>query len=213
MVRCLLFTASMLARVTLMLAMLASCGVDGVSVVHKTDIQSDTSTAIDRFVAAGKTAEAFAELSVELRTSDGRAARDAELRLLALAYPLAAIEQPCDTDALTVWPVLLDAPLTEQANAEIAPRAGEDAVHYVDRLCETSLASQCGDIAPADRAEAVRAIAIRHAGARMHAAVAASGEARGWKELGWKWEHLARAGGEASLAKIARPTGAPIAAL
>jgi hypothetical protein len=213
MVRCLLLTASMLARVTLMLAMLASCGVDGVSVVHKTDIQSDTGTAIDRYVAAGKTAEAFAGLAAELRTSDVHAARDAELRLLALAYPLVAAEQPCNTDVLTVWPALLDAPLTEQPNREIAPRAGEDAARYATRLCRTALESQCGDIAPDARVDAVRAIAIRHADARMHAAVAATGEARAWNEIGWKWEHLARAGGEASLAKIARPTGAPIAAL
>src|SRR5262245_50557298 len=81
--------------------------------------------AVDKFVAAGRTPEAYAELSqtvFALRPGmDRSVARDAELKLMVLALaPVQAVQARPMTDqvdalALTVWPTLLSPELEAAA--------------------------------------------------------------------------------------------------
>ncbi len=168
---------------------------------------SETHGDIDRYVAAGRTPAAFAELAGSLERAraagDPRIAADAELRLLALALPLAdgarslPIEAEVERLALTVWPALLGAPLTEQTRGDVTPRIDEGPAAYVARLCAGELADACRGVRPSQRGVAIRAAAMRRAEVRMREALATclrcgSQSESGWRELAWKWESLDR---------------------
>lgn len=150
-----------------------------------------TAVRIDRYVAAGRTPAAFAELATDLagaRASiDPTVAADAELRLLALALPFAEegrdrpIAGQIDRLALPVWAVLLDTPPAETPTALMA------------RLCEGPLASTCRDATGDDRAVAVRAAAIHRANLRVRAALSHSPGAQ-WDDIGRHWDSLDRDG-------------------
>lgn len=204
--------------VILVLLLVAACRRPEETVVHRAADNAETRGHIARFVSAGRTPAGFAELAAALEpvrhADDPRLAKDAELRLLALALPLVenARSQPIDAQvdrlALTVWPVLLAEPLTSRAELDVAPRAGERAAAYVARLCDGP-GSPCGDVAPADRLIAVRALVYQRAEQRMRDALATclrcgSSTEPGWRELEWRWESLDRAAARAAI-ELPRP--------
>jgi hypothetical protein len=148
---------------------------------------------VQRFVTAGRTTRAYVDLVVGLADAgvgDPAIAARAELRLVSLAAPLAAavrhrpLSEQVDALALTVWPALLQEPV----------RDGESADDYLARLCTGPLRSECGGVAPDQRAIVVRAIAMRRADERMRAALATCLECgtADWARLGFTWESLAR---------------------
>lgn len=169
--------------------------------------------AVDKFVAAGRTPEAYAELSravLALRPGMDRAvAREAELKLLVLAMaPVQAVQSrpvPAQADALatTVWPTLL-APAIEADElldkrdpkaAEWLAQPHEDAHGYLIRLCGGPLSADCKRVVPELQAAVVTAIATRRATERVRNAVAdcvMCGADPGWHEAVRSWEALDR---------------------
>jgi hypothetical protein len=175
--------------------------------VHASEDDAQTRAAIDRFVAAGRTPEAFAALANDL----DKASSEAEVRLLALAQPIAEAARRSSVDdeiaalGLTVWPALLD----------VAAHPDESTRTYVARLCEGPLATECRDLAPEYQPMAVRAAAMRRGSERMRAALATCircglASESGWREIGWKWESLARGAARDFLDVPARPQQASL---
>jgi hypothetical protein len=177
-------------------------------------------SAVDRFVAAGRTPAAFAVLAAtfkQLRTGmDHSVADEAERKLVVFALdptrafadkPMAVQEAALAT---TVWPALLepaieaDTPLDihDPKSLELAPRPNEDAPDYLQRLCGGVLASTCKPAVPELQAPLVRALAIRRATERVRSAVEDCmdcGSDTGWRTAVERWEELDRA---ASLAVV-----------
>jgi hypothetical protein len=198
------------------LAILAACGQEKVEVR-----QGDTSdynhgallTAVDKFVASGRTPAAYAELSqsaLALRAGmDRTVAKEAELKLLVLALApvqsvhAKSISEQVDALALSVWPTLL-APEIEaddllvrhdSRSAAMAPRAREDARSYLIRLCGGPLAGRCKQVVPELQGPVVAAIATRRATERVRNAVSdcvMCGTDPGWNEAVHGWEALDR---------------------
>lgn len=167
--------------------------------------------AVDRFVTAGRTAEAYAELSMTvsaLRPNMDRAVADeAELKLVVLALgPMNLVrDKPMTAHvgalALTVWPTLL-APRIEADTAvikrdskagELVPKPQEDATRYLERLCGSSLVGYCKHVVPEFHGDVVEALAIQRATDRVRSAVAACltcSTDPGWHQALLSWESI-----------------------
>lgn len=206
----------------LALALVVACSSDKIAVKPATTDYNHAAltAAVDKFVAAGRTAEAYAELArsvVTLRPGMDRAVADeAELRMVVLALdPVKPLQSRPMAErvaalALTVWPTLL-APAIE-ADAllvvrdpkapEIPPKPGEDANQYLIRLCAGPLASECKRAVPEYQGALVDQLATRRATERVRTAVAdclvctGEGADPGWHTAVAGWEELDRADAE-----------------
>lgn len=223
------------------LAFAVACNQDAIG-VHKGETNADYNhsalvTAVDKFVAAGRTATAYAELAhtvAVLRPGMDKAVADeAELRLIVLALPPiqavkdAPIEAQRDALALAVWPTLLAPPIEADAlrvvrdpkTAELVPRTGEAPAEYLVRLCGSPLASQCKRVVPEMQASVVEALALRHGVERARNDVAdcqsCSSERAdpGWHQAVLAWEELDRnaAGWITDVERKADPDNWPVA--
>lgn len=216
---------------------LAGCGQDQVEVRHgnlRDYNHAALLDAVDRFVAAGRTPPAYAELSrtvLALRPGmDRTVAQEAELKLLVLALaPVQSVQARPMPDqvvalAVTVWPTLLAPEIEADAlldkrdprAAEFLPRSGEDARAYLIRMCGGSLAGECKHVVPELQGAVVAAVATRRATERVRNAVSACvmcGVDPGWHEAVRTWEALDHATG-ATLSDIQRrgdPDSWPVA--
>lgn len=215
----------------------AACGQDQIGVrPNQTGDYNHAALlgAVDKFVAAGRTPEAYAELSravLGLRPGmDRSVAREAELKLLVLALApvqsVGARPMPAQVDALatTVWPTLL-APEIEADElldkrdpraAEWIPQPREDARGYLIRICGGPLSADCKRAVPELQGSVVAAIATRRATERVRNAVAdcvmCSAEL-GWHEAVRSWEALDRMLGaaRADVERRADPDNWPVA--
>jgi hypothetical protein len=194
----------------------AACGQEKIE-VHKT-ASGDYNhgallVAVDKFVAAGRTPEAYAELSqtvFQLRSGmDRTVAKETELKLMVLALgPVQSVHAKPMTDqvdalALTVWPTLI-APRFEADDllvqrdpkaAAMMPRPGETSRTYLVRLCGGPLASECKQVVPEMQGTVVNALATRHATERVRNAISdcvMCGADPGWHEAVRTWEALDR---------------------
>lgn len=190
--------------------------------------------AVDKFVAAGRTPDAYAALSravLALRPGmDRSVAREAELKLLVLALtPIQSVQAqpvPAQVDALatTVWPTLL-APEIEADDlldkrdpraADWLPQPREDARGYLIRICGGALSADCKRVVPELQGPIVATLATRRATERVRNAVAdcvmCSAEP-GWHEAVRSWEALDRMLGasRADIERRADPNNWPIA--
>ncbi|MCX5742695.1 MAG: hypothetical protein NT062_09385 [Proteobacteria bacterium] len=170
--------------------------------------------AVDRFVVAGRTPEAYGELSravSSLRAGMDRAvAEEAELKLVVLALgPInSTLARPPATHVeelgLTVWPTLL-APKIESDTivlkravdaADLMPKPDEDPHAYLERLCGGRLESDCKHVVPEQQGAVVEALALHRATERVRDAVAACltcGTDPGWHTAVIQWEQIDRA--------------------
>jgi hypothetical protein len=199
-----------------LVGILPACGQDKIEV--RKGATSDYNhgamlAAVDRFVAEGRTPEAYATLSrtaFELRPGmDRSVAKEAELKLIVLALgPVQAVRarpmsEQIDVLALTVWPTLL-APAFEADDlvvkrdasaAAMMPRAGEGGGGYLLRLCGGPLSSDCKQVVPELQGPIVAAIATRRATERVRNALSdcvMCGADAGWNEAVRAWEALDR---------------------
>jgi len=192
----------------------AACGPDQIGVqpaghgdYHHTELLG----AVDKFVTAGRTPEAYAELSrtvLALRAGmDRSVSREAELKLMVLALApvqsVAARPMPEQADALavTVWPTLL-APEIEADEllvrrdpkaAALLPTPGEAVRDYLVRMCGGPLAGDCKQVVPEMQGAVVAAIATRRATERVRNAVAdcvMCGADSAWHQAVRSWESL-----------------------
>ncbi|MEO8706126.1 MAG: hypothetical protein ABI867_39215 [Kofleriaceae bacterium] len=204
-------------RLVVLLPMVAlACGQDRIEVSH--DKSNDYNNgalqaAVDGFVKAGRTHQAYGELAktvLELRPGMDRAtAEQAELKLTVLAlgpmqaYSTKPIAEQIDALALTVWPTLLADPIEADEilrrrnakSADVLPQPGELPATYIERLCGKQLAAECKDVVPEFQAEVLSALATRHATERVRIAVAdclLCSTDRGWSEAVRGWETLDR---------------------
>jgi hypothetical protein len=194
----------------------SACGQEKID-VHKTDSTDYNHgallVAVDRFVAAGRTADAYAELAqtaFQLRSGmDRTVAKETELKLMVLALaPVQSVHakpmaEQVDALALTVWPTLI-APAFEADDllvkrdpraATMMPKPGETSRAYLIRLCGGPLASDCKQIVPEQQGALVSAIATRRATERVRNAVSdcvMCGADPGWHEAVRAWEALDR---------------------
>lgn len=196
---------------------LAACSRDTVEVSRNPD-QADYNhgalrAAVDTFVKAGRSADAYADLTqtvLTLRSGMDRAvAEEAELKLIVLALaPIQAVSaspmpEQVEALALTVWPTLL-APAIEpdaiavkrdSSSSEIYPKKGESPTGYLRRLCGGPLAGDCKQVVPEYQGHVVAALAARRGTERARNAVAGcmmcSAEP-GWHEAVRSWEALDR---------------------
>jgi hypothetical protein len=190
--------------------------------------------AVDKFVAAGRTPVAYAQLSqtaFELRGGmDHAVAQEAELKLIVLALgPVESVHQKpiadqIDALALTVWPTLL-APIFEAdqlvdkfdpRNSATMPMTGEQPRAYLVRLCGGPLTSDCKQTVPELQGPVVSAIAIRKATERARNSIAECvmcGADPGWHEAVRAWESLDRAANSTinEIERQADPDNWPIA--
>jgi hypothetical protein len=202
-----------------LLAILAACGQDNIEVRptggadynHKALL-----TAVDKFVAAGRTADAYGELARTVATlrpgMDHAVAQEAELKLVVLALaPIRSatgkpIRAQLDTLGLTVWPTLL-APRIEEDRLlvvrdphapEMVPKPGEDPDAYILRLCGGPLAADCKHVVPELQPEVVRSLAFRRGTERTRNAITecqpctGEGADPGWHQAVLQWEELDR---------------------
>jgi hypothetical protein len=214
----------MTLRIPCILALIASCGQDkiGVSPASSADYNHHAlGAAVDKFVSAGRTPEAYAALASSVASlrpgMDKAVAQEAELRLLVLALvPVRSVaSKPAHERgaalAITVWPALL-APAIEadallqvhDAKApQLAAKPGEDAAHYLERLCGGPLADTCKRVVPESQAQVVEAVALRRATERVRNAMAECLECNGenadpqWHQAVLDWEQLDRTAAEA----------------
>ena len=210
----------MMARVALaslaLASLLAACGQDKIEVRRGETTDYNNAAvlaAVDKFVAGGRTPDAYAELAqsaFELRSGmDSAIAKETELKLMVLALaPVQSVHakpmaQQVDALALTVWPTLL-APVFEVDGllvkrdpnaAALMPKPGEDAHAYLLRLCGGPLASDCKQVVPELQGMVVASIATRRATERVRNAIAdcvTCGSDPGWHEAVRAWEALDR---------------------
>jgi hypothetical protein len=198
------------------LAVLAGCHQDKIEV--KKDTAGDYNhaalqAAVDTFVAAGRTAQAYAQLSQTVSSlrpgMDRTVADEAELKLVVLALgPVnaqfaKASDAQVDALALTVWPTLLAPRIEADTNvirrstaaADLVPKHDEGAHDYLQRLCGSSLAGDCKHVVPELQGDVVEALAIRRATERVRNAVSACltcGTDPGWHAAVLSWEDLDR---------------------
>jgi hypothetical protein len=206
----------MMCRGLLLLSVLAACGQDKIEVRQGESADYNHAAmlvAVDRFVATGRTPEAYAELSqtaFQLRPGmDRSVAKEAELKLMVLALaPVQSVHAKPMPDqvevlALTVWPTLL-APVFEADDllvkrdpkaAAMMPRPGEDSHAYIIRLCGGPLASDCKQVVPELQGSIIASIATRRATERVRNAVSdcvMCSADPGWHEAVRAWEALDR---------------------
>lgn len=202
--------------VLLVLCVLASCKEEKIQVHQGETADYSHGTmlvAVDKFVASGRTPEAYAELSqaaFELRSGmDRSVAKEAELKLMVLALaPVQSVHaksmpEQVDALALTVWPTLL-APVFEADDllvkrdpraAAMMPKPGEDAHAYLVRLCGGVFAGDCKQVVPELQGAVIASIATRHATERVRNAVVdcvMCSADPGWHEAVRAWEALDR---------------------
>ena len=198
------------------LVLVAACGPGSIDVTAKTaDYNHDAlGAAIDKFVAAHRTAPAFGELArtaVALRPGMDRAvAEEAERKLLVLALaPVQAaagkpMREQIDALALTVWPMLLGPAIEADAIlqfrdprwAAIAVQQDESADAYLARVCVGPLSGDCKRIVPEEQGGVVAALAIRRGTERVRNAVGDCLDCESdpaWKQAIATWEELDRA--------------------
>lgn len=223
---------------TVMVLAFAACGKDQIE-VSRSGSSADYNhgalrAAVETFVKAGRTPQAYAEMSravFALRSGMDRAvAEEAELKLVVLALaPIQVVSaQPMkaqvETLALTVWPTLIAPRLEADAivikrdenAAELAPRAGEVAADYLRRLCGGPLAGDCKQFVPEYQGHAIAALATRRATERARNAIAGCvmcSADPGWHEAVRAWETLDRManGWIYEIQRKASPSNWPIA--
>jgi hypothetical protein len=203
-----------------LICVVAACGRDKIEVAQSSndDYKHDALVAsVDKFVKAGRTPEAFAELSQTVSTlrphMDRTVGKEAELKLIVLALaPVQAmqakpISERVDELALTVWPTLLAHPIAadtmlavrDPRAAELVPKPGEDPAQYMTRLCEGPLARYCKQVVPELQGDVIEQLALRRATERARSAVAeclGCDNDPGWKQAVHGWESLDRAATE-----------------
>jgi len=196
----------------------AACGDDPID-VRRTggDVsdyrRADLLTAIDRFVQAGRTPEAYGALARDVAAlrpgMDETVAELAELHLtIAAAAPVEAVRsQPVAVQterlATTVWPVALAPDVAQLApdgwrspmDGAVALRPGETAASYVRRMCEGPFAVECRHIVPEWQGAILGAEAITRMTQRARSAIANCEECIGdeWHTAIGKWEALEHA--------------------
>ncbi len=195
------------------LVLLAACAKQTIEVSTKESISdyghSALVAAIDTYVKAGRTPEAFAQLAhtaLELRpTMDRYVGEEAERKLVVLALePVRAVaaksrSEQIDALALTVWPLLIAPPLAadqimvqrDPKAVELIPKQGETTASYLERLCGGPLAGDCKDVVPEYQGMVVGALATRRAMERVRNAVASClpcSSEHGWHEAVHGWE-------------------------
>lgn len=173
--------------------------------------------AVDKFVSAGRTADAFAELSQTVSTlrpqMDRAVGKEAELKIVTLALgPMQAMQskpmrEKLDTLALTVWPTLLSPRIAADTILQVhdpnaalmMPKPGEDPDQYITRLCGEPLKRECKRVVPEMQPYLVEALAIRRGTERARNAVTeclACSSVPGWHQAVLGWESLDRAANE-----------------
>ncbi|HEY0252406.1 MAG TPA: hypothetical protein VGC41_12815, partial [Kofleriaceae bacterium] len=198
----------------------AACSQDVIGVKEQTqdDYNHQKMTAaIDQYIAAGRTPNAFAELAKKVRElrpgMDATVAEEAERRVVVLAldpinaYKDKPIAEQANALALTVWPTLLAPKIeSDQLNrvrdpkaGEYAPKPGEEVDPYISRLCQGVLTTTCKHAVPEMQANIVAALANRRATERVRAAIGeclectSEGAPPGWAKAIAGWETLDRA--------------------
>lgn len=227
----------MMLRGVVLLCVLAACGQEKIEVRQgdSTDYNHGALlAAVDKFVAGGRTPDAYAELSqtaFRLRSGmDRSVAREVELKLLVLALApvqsvhAKAMSEQVDALALTVWPTLI-APVFEADDlvvkrdpraAEMMPKPGEDPRTFLIRLCGGPLAGDCKQVVPEQQGAAIAAIATRRATERVRNAIAdcvMCSADPGWHEAVRAWEALDRMANSwiTDLERRADPNNWPVA--
>jgi hypothetical protein len=228
----------MLRRFLFLVLAVAACNKPSVEVSKGDNAteynHSALQQAVDKFVADGRTPQAYGELAstaFALRPGMDRAVgEEAELKLVVLAIaPVQAmsgrpIAEQIDALALTVWPTLL-APELEadeilrkrgEKSAELMPKPGEDAHAFMLRLCGGPLATECKQVVPEHQGAVISALAIRRATERARNAVGACMMCKsdpGWHDAVRKWEALDQlaAGWITDVERKADPDNWPIA--
>jgi len=222
------------------LAMWAGCGQGKIDV--KPGATADYNhkallAAVDKFVAAGRTPDAYGELAQTVSTlrpgMDRAVAKEAELKMVVLALgPLKALDgkpirQQIDALALTVWPALLAPPIEEDKllvvrdpkAPQLVPKPGENPDQYHERLCGGPLAADCKHVVPEWQGSVVEALALRRGTERARSAVtecqACTGEGAdlGWHQAVLSWEELDRSSAESvvDIERVSDPDNWPIA--
>jgi hypothetical protein len=203
-----------LIRLAALLTVVAACGDERVA-VEKGD-KSDYNhlalqTAVDEFVANGRTPQAYGDLAraaLKLRPGmDRSVSEEAELKLVVLAFgPVNSMQgkpiaEQVETLALAVWPTLLSPRIAadevvvkrDPKAVQLMPQSGEEPKAYLERLCGSPLAAECKHIVPEYQGEVVSAIAIQRATERVRNAVSdcmMCGTEPGWHEAVRSWESL-----------------------
>lgn len=194
----------------------AACGRDKIEVQRSSNDEYKHDAlvgAIDKFVKANRTPDAYAELAQTVTTlrphMDRTVGKQAELRMVVLALaPVQSVQarsirERVDALALTVWPTLLGPPIAADAllvvrdprAPDYVPKPGEDPDPYMMRLCEGALARHCKRVVPELQGEIIEALAIRRATERARNAVSECLECEndpGWKQAVHTWEGLDR---------------------
>lgn len=226
-----------LALVAVVLAGSTACGRDTIEVNQKAgdDYKHGALVAaVDKFVAAGRTPDAYAELAqtiLQLRPQmDRTVGKEAELKLVTLALgPIHAMQakpmrEKIETLALTVWPALIGPPISADKLLEvrdpkapdIPPKPGEDPDQYLVRLCEGPLSRECKNVVPELQGPVIEALAFRRGMERARIAVTECMPCKdneGWKQTVRAWEKLDRETAEAipDIERRADPDNWPVA--
>ena len=219
------------------LALLAACGKDEVEVTQGTAAdygQRALQTAVDEFVANGRSPQAYADLAkvvIGLRPGmDRTVGQQAELKMMVLALgPIQAVQarsmaEQVEALALTVWPTLLSPRIAADAvlikrdpqAALLMPQQGEEPRAYLQRLCGGPLAGDCKQIVPEYQGAVVAALAMRRGMERARNAVSdcvMCATEPGWHDAVRAWEQLDRTahGSIDDIERRARPDNWPIA--
>jgi hypothetical protein len=195
---------------------------------------SELVAAVDKFVAAGRSSDAFAELAqtvVELRPEmDRTVGREAELKLVTLAlHPIHAAQaksmrERIETLALTVWPTLIGSPISadklfevrDPRAPELVPKPGEDPDQYLIRLCGGPLVRECKRVVPEHQGAVIEALALRRGMERARIAVIECLPCKdnpAWKQAVHQWEKLDREKAETlpDIERRADPDNWPVA--
>ena len=180
------------SRVVVIGTLVVACGQDRIEVSHDEAHDynhGELQAAVDKFVTAGRTPRAYAELArttLALRPGmDRSTAEQAELRLVVLALaPIRSvaalpIDDQVDALALTVWPTLLAPPIEadgilrrRESAPAVLPRPDEAPRPYLERLCGRQLAADCKQVVPEHQGTVISALATRRATERARGAVA-----------------------------------------
>jgi hypothetical protein len=214
-----------------------ACGQDKIEVRHRDNADYNHAAlvaAVDKFVAAGRTPDAYAALSqtaFALRSGmDHAVAQDTELKLIVLALaPVRSVEtKPIPEQVaalgLTVWPTILAPPFEaddlvvkrDASASALMPSPGEDAHTYLLRLCGGLLASDCKQVVPERQGAVVASLVARRATERVRNALAdcvLCGADPAWHEAARRWEDLDRTSNAAisDIKRQADPDNWPVA--